>query len=98
MSTELTLLAWCSVLAVVQILLPSILRTQETGPDYNASPRDVPSRDVASIVSSKSSTMSFPDWAALSRQLPSGLVELVPYACFDGSDHLEDEHRGLQAR
>ena len=43
MSTELTLLAWCLVLAVVQILLPSILRTQETGPDYNASPRDSPS-------------------------------------------------------
>ena len=40
MSTELTLLAWCLVLAVVQILLPFILRTQETGPDYNASPRD----------------------------------------------------------
>ena len=43
MSTELTLLAWCLVLAVVQVLMPSILRIQETGPEYNASPRDVPS-------------------------------------------------------
>ena len=44
MSTELTLLAWClSSVAVVQYLPPSILRTQERGPDYNASPRDSPS-------------------------------------------------------
>ncbi|ALM83530.1 MAPEG family protein [Bordetella sp. N] len=40
MSTELTLLAWTLVLALVQILLPAMLRTRETGVDYNAGPRD----------------------------------------------------------
>ena len=40
MTTELTLLAWTLVLALVQILLPSTLRTQETGPAYNMSARD----------------------------------------------------------
>ena len=53
MSTELTLLAWCLVLAVVQILLPSILRTQETGPDYNGSPRDVPSPVPEGIITAR---------------------------------------------
>ena len=47
------LLAWCLVLAVVQILLPSILRTQETGPDYNASPRDVPSPVPEGIITAR---------------------------------------------
>lgn len=40
MTTELTLLAWTLVLALVQILLASTLRTQETGPEYNMSARD----------------------------------------------------------
>src|SRR3712207_5625794 len=40
MTTELTLLAWTLVLALVQILLPATLRTGETGVGYNASPRD----------------------------------------------------------
>lgn len=40
MTTELTLLAWTLVLALVQILLPSTLRTQETGARYNMSARD----------------------------------------------------------
>jgi len=40
MTTELTLLAWALVLALVQILLPSTLRTQETGAQYNMSARD----------------------------------------------------------
>ena len=40
MTTELTLLAWTLVLALVQILLPSTLRTQETGAQYNMSARD----------------------------------------------------------
>ncbi len=40
MTTELTLLAWTLVLALVQILLPSTLRTQETGAKYNVSARD----------------------------------------------------------
>ncbi len=40
MSTELTLLGWTLVLAIVQILLHSSLRTRETGIAYNASARD----------------------------------------------------------
>ncbi|SCX87189.1 MAPEG family protein [Microvirga guangxiensis] len=40
MTTELTLLGWTLVLALVQILLPATLRTGETGVDYNASARD----------------------------------------------------------
>lgn len=40
MTTELTILAWTLVLALVQILLPSTLRTQETGAQYNVSARD----------------------------------------------------------
>ena len=43
MTTELTLLGWTLVLAVVQILLPAMARTSETGVDYNASARDAPS-------------------------------------------------------
>jgi uncharacterized MAPEG superfamily protein len=40
MSTELYLLGWTLVLALVQILLHSTLRTRETGIMYNASARD----------------------------------------------------------
>jgi uncharacterized MAPEG superfamily protein len=40
MTTELTLLAWTLVLALVQILLPAMMRTGETGVSYNASARD----------------------------------------------------------
>ena len=40
MTTELTLLAWTLVLAVVQILLPAQLRTEETGIAYNTGARD----------------------------------------------------------
>ncbi len=40
MTTELTLLGWTLVLALVQILLPAHLRNRETGVDYNAGPRD----------------------------------------------------------
>jgi uncharacterized MAPEG superfamily protein len=43
MTTELFLLAWTLVLAVVQVLLPAFLRTQETGLPYGAGPRDAPS-------------------------------------------------------
>ena len=42
MSTELTMLAWTLVLAIVQIMLPAQLRTREVGLPYNASPRDRP--------------------------------------------------------
>lgn len=40
MTTELTLLAWTLVLALVQIMLTANLRTAETGIEYNASARD----------------------------------------------------------
>ena len=40
MSTELVLLGWTLVLAIVQILLHSTLRTRETGVAFNASARD----------------------------------------------------------
>jgi uncharacterized MAPEG superfamily protein len=40
MTTELTLLAWTIVLALVQIMLTANLRTAETGIQYNASARD----------------------------------------------------------
>jgi uncharacterized MAPEG superfamily protein len=43
MSTELLILAWLLVLAIVQIILPGFLRTQETGGSYNVGPRDEPS-------------------------------------------------------
>jgi len=42
MTAELTILGWCLVLAIVQILLPGMFRTRETGLDYNAGPRDEP--------------------------------------------------------
>jgi uncharacterized MAPEG superfamily protein len=40
MTTELTLLAWTLVLAIVQIFLPAHLRNRETGTAYNTGPRD----------------------------------------------------------
>lgn len=40
MTTELTLLAWTLVLAIVQVLLVAHLRTGETGLQYNAGARD----------------------------------------------------------
>lgn len=40
MTTELTLLGWTLVLALVQIMLPATLRNGETGIAYNASARD----------------------------------------------------------
>ncbi len=40
MSTELTILAWTLVLALVQIGLAGALRTRETGLAYNMGPRD----------------------------------------------------------
>ena len=42
MSTELRILGWTLVLAVVQFLLAAAARTQETGLTYNAGPRDEP--------------------------------------------------------
>jgi uncharacterized MAPEG superfamily protein len=40
MTTELTMLAWTLVLALVQIFLASALRTKETGLGFNMSARD----------------------------------------------------------
>lgn len=42
MSFELTMLAWTLVLALVQVLLPALLRNREVGIQYNAGPRDGP--------------------------------------------------------
>lgn len=49
MSVELTLLAWTLVLALVQILLPSVLRTLETGIAFNAGARDTEGPPVGKI-------------------------------------------------
>lgn len=40
MTIELTLLGWTLVLALVQVFLPAMFRTRETGMKYNAGPRD----------------------------------------------------------
>ena len=42
MTTELTLLGWTLVLAIVQVMLPAGFRHRETGVAYNAGPRDEP--------------------------------------------------------
>ncbi len=42
MTTELSILAWTLVLALVQVLLPAVLRGRETRAGYNASARDHP--------------------------------------------------------
>jgi uncharacterized MAPEG superfamily protein len=41
-SFELTMLAWTLVLALVQVLLPAVVRNREVGLKYNAGPRDGP--------------------------------------------------------
>jgi len=40
MTTELTYLAWTLVLALVQVLLPAVVKTQQYGVRWNAGPRD----------------------------------------------------------
>lgn len=42
MTTELTLLGWTLVLALVQIMLAASMRSSETGLSYNMGPRDAP--------------------------------------------------------
>lgn len=49
MSTELSILGWVLVLALVQILLPAMFRNRETGLDYNAGPRDTAGPPVGII-------------------------------------------------
>lgn len=65
MTTELTLLAWTLVLAVIQILLPSYFRNQETGPIYNMSARDNPGPPVGVLT-------------ARLRRAQSNLLETLP--------------------
>lgn len=42
MTTELHILAWTLVLTLIQVLLPSVFRSRETGLGYNGGPRDEP--------------------------------------------------------
>ncbi|TKC81242.1 hypothetical protein FAZ69_28310 [Trinickia terrae] len=49
MTPELTILAWTLVLALVQVLLPALLRNHETGIRYNTGPRDGPGAPVGKI-------------------------------------------------
>ena len=49
MTTELTILAWTLVLAIVQVFLPAGFRTRETGITFNAGPRDEPGPPVGKV-------------------------------------------------
>jgi uncharacterized MAPEG superfamily protein len=49
LSTELQILAWTVVLALVQIMLAGALRTHETGTGYNVGPRDDPGPPVGTL-------------------------------------------------
>ena len=49
MTTELTLLAWTLVLAIVQLFLPAGFRSREVGFGYNAGPRDEPGPPVGKV-------------------------------------------------
>jgi uncharacterized MAPEG superfamily protein len=49
MTIELTLLAWTLVLAVIQVLLPALLRDREAGVAYNAGARDEPGAPVGRL-------------------------------------------------
>ena len=49
MTTELMILGWTVVLALVQIMLVASLRTQETGLAYNMGPRDTPAPPMRPI-------------------------------------------------
>ena len=53
MTTELSILAWTLVLAIIQILVPAFLRTKETGTEYNAGPRDKPSPAPVGIITGR---------------------------------------------
>jgi uncharacterized MAPEG superfamily protein len=49
MTTELLILGWALVLALLQIALAGALRTAETGLAYNMGPRDAPAPPVRPI-------------------------------------------------
>ena len=49
MTTELMILGWTLVLALVQILLTSAFRNRETGMSYNMSARDTPAPPMGRV-------------------------------------------------
>jgi len=49
MTTELTILGWALVLALVQIFIPAALRNKETGRAYNIGPRDEPGPPIGKV-------------------------------------------------
>ncbi len=49
MTTELTILGWTLILAIVQVFLPAGFRNRETGIAFNAGPRDEPGPPVGKI-------------------------------------------------
>jgi uncharacterized MAPEG superfamily protein len=49
MTTELHILAWALVLALIQVLLPSVIRSRETGLGHNGGPRDDPGPPVGKL-------------------------------------------------
>ena len=49
MTIELKLLAWTLVLALIQVLLPALLRNHEAGIAYNARARDEPGAPVGKV-------------------------------------------------
>ena len=49
MTTELSILGWTLVLAIVQIMLPTAARNRETGLAYNMGPRDEPAAPPGKI-------------------------------------------------
>jgi uncharacterized MAPEG superfamily protein len=49
MTTELHILAWTLVLALIQVLLPSVVRSRETGLGHNGGPRDQPGPPVGKV-------------------------------------------------
>ena len=49
MTTELSILGWTLVLAIVQFLLPAGFRNREAGLEFNAGPRDKPGPPVGKV-------------------------------------------------
>jgi uncharacterized MAPEG superfamily protein len=49
MTTELSILAWTLVLALVQVLLPAVLRGRQSRAGYNASARDHPAAPPSEV-------------------------------------------------
>ena len=49
MTTELTMLAWTLVLALVQVFLPTIGRTRQLGGKWNVGPRGVPGQTEGKV-------------------------------------------------